>query len=65
MAVKVPISSPKNLVLNDQTACSRKSLQIHYVSVFLLIDAQVTGVSGFLGTHVVNQLLKDSYRVRG
>jgi hypothetical protein len=25
----------------------------------------VTGVSGFTGAHVVNQLIKEGYRVRG
>lgn len=30
-----------------------------------LICSKVTGVNGFLGAHVVDQLVKKGYRVRG
>ena len=64
---KVPIFSFSNLVLllNVSTACSRAHLRTPSAPALFLTDEQVTGVSGFLGSHVVDQLLKDGYRVRG
>ena len=31
----------------------------------ILIDAQLTGVTGYAGSHVLVHLLKEGYRVRG
>ena len=63
--LRVPIFSFNNIGLNVSATCSRTHCQKPSATEFSLISAQVTGVSGFLGSHVVDQLLKAGYRVRG
>jgi hypothetical protein len=40
-------------------------LSLSVLSVALLTFFQVTGANGFLGAHVIDQLVKKGHRVRG